>query len=301
MKIDAEKGNELPSGVDVQVPDVQTAAVVFASPHSGRDYPEPFVRQSQLDPLVLRRSEDAFIDEIFMCAPKFGAPFVCAHFPRAYVDVNRRPWELDPYMFKDDLPAYIITQSPRITAGLGTIPKIVANNHHIYDHKLNFEDARRRIKTHYHPYHHALQTLISNTVQKFSGCLLIDCHSMPSSGIRSGDPLSDIVIGDLQGTSCSRDVVDLALSTFRNFGYSAALNKPYAGGYTTQHYGQPGGGIHTLQIEINRALYMDEKRITKNPYYPKLASDIRGLIESLTAIDPALLAPSHRHLPKAAE
>ena len=301
MAIDNKNAQNTASGAEVLAPAEQTTPVVFASPHSGRRYPADFVRQSRLGPLDLRRSEDAFIDEIFSPATEFGAVLLRAHFPRAYIDANRQPWELDPLMFADDLPDFVITKSPRIAAGLGTIPKIVASGQPIYNQKLFFDDASRRMKKHYLPYHQALQALVSTTTEKFGGCLLVDCHSMPSSGNGPANRLGDIVIGDLQGKTCHRDIVDLTITTLRNAGYSVALNKPYAGGYTTRHYGQPESGIHALQIEINRTLYMNEKHITRAHGLKKLKTDMRQLVGILTAIDPARLAPPCQPLSKAAE
>jgi len=289
------------SNVEIIAPIRQTSAVVFASPHSGRNYPAAFIRQSRLDRLNLRRSEDAFIDEAFIAAPDFGAPLLRAHFPRAYVDANRSPWELDPSMFSDPLPDYVTTQSPRIAAGLGTIPKIVANGEPIYAGKLSFKQALQRMQQHYLPYHHALRKLVSDTQEQFGGCLLVDCHSMPSLGNRQGQKLADIIIGDGHGNACAKEIIDHVMSLFRSFGYTVALNKPYAGGYTTRHYGQPKAGLHTFQIEINRALYMDEKKIERGPGLANLIRNVRQLIDALTSIDAnALAATQDPHL-KAAE
>jgi N-formylglutamate amidohydrolase len=301
MVNDDERLSDDNSGVEVIKPSIRSAPVVFASPHSGRCYPKDFIHRSRLDELKLRRSEDAFIDEVFSSAPDFGAVFLQAHFPRAYVDANRRAWELDPLMFKDDLPEHVVRRSPRITAGLGTIPKIVANGEPIYNHLLTYDEARKRIEKHHFPYHQTLNELISDTVDLFEGCLLVDCHSMPSSGLNARDRLSDIVIGDLQGKSCSREIIDFVIERLKDFGYSVALNTPYAGGYTTRHYGIPDQGVHTFQIEINRALYMDEKLITREPGLVDLISNMQSMIKMLTAIDPKLLAPTNLQLAKAAE
>jgi N-formylglutamate amidohydrolase len=288
-------------GVEVLAPKRQTAPVVFSSPHSGRVYTDDFVRQSRLDHRNLRRSEDAFIDEAFISAPEFGAPLLRAHFPRAYIDANRRPWELDPAMFSETLPDYVTTRSPRIAAGLGTVPKIVASGEPIYRDKLDFDDARHRMENHYLPYHQTLEGLILETLETFGGCLLVDCHSMPSAENMKGPKLADVIIGDCHGKSCSRDVIDLAISSFREFGYSVALNKPYAGGYTTRHYGRPANGIHALQIEISRGLYMDEKHIERGPGLSELVRHMRRLIHRLTAIDIQILAAPGTSFQRAAE
>jgi len=297
-----EKTAERQDSVEVLKPVRQTAPVIFSSPHSGRVYPEAFIRQSRQEPHNLRRSEDAFIDEAFVSAPEFGAPLLRAHFPRAYIDANRRPWELDPVMFSDPLPDYVTTRSPRISAGLGTVPKIVANGKSIYTGKLCFNDARQRMEDHYFPYHRILESLISDTVKNFGGCLLVDCHSMPSSVGDRGPRLADIIIGDCHGKSCAREIIQLAASLFRDFGYSVALNKPYAGGFTTRHYGRPANRVHAFQIEVNRALYMDENRIERASGLVELEKNMRQLINTLTGVDIGAPASSHHglHL-KAAE
>ena len=284
----------------VMAPSVQTAPVVFASPHSGRDYPPEFVAASKLNMLKLRRSEDAFMDEIFAAAPDWGAPLLCAQFPRAYVDANREAFELDPDMFADPLPDYVNTTSPRISAGLGTIAKVVTDGEAIYAEPLRFEEARWRIETLHRPYHKALKGLIEATERRFGGCLVIDCHSMPSGvagGVLSdGNPQAgkngngvDVVLGDCFGTACAAVVTDTAQRAFEAMGFTVVRNKPYAGGFTTRHYGRPEQGIHALQIEINRALYMDEERVRRGAGLPGLTRRMGGLMRELAGIDPAIL------------
>ena len=273
-------------------PLVQTAPVVFASPHSGRNYSPEFIASSRLNKLKLRRSEDAFLDEVFQIAPDHGAPLLCANFPRAYVDANREAFELDPAMFCDALPSYANTLSPRIAAGLGTIAKIVTEGEDIYQKLLKVDDALERIETFYRPYHEALQGLLYKTKNKFGGCLLIDCHSMPSraapSSERSGQPV-DIVLGDCFGTSCACEVTEIARKTLQSTGFSVIRNKPYSGGFTTRKYGHPINSVHVLQIEINRGLYMDEKRIRRSEGMNNLTQKIAEFIFALTKIDPKIL------------
>ena len=276
-------------------PAEQTAPVVFASPHSGRDYPPEFIAASRLNVVSLRGSEDAFIDEIFAAAPAFGAPLLCARFPRAYVDANREAFELDPAMFTDPLPDYVNTRSPRIAAGLGTIARVVTDGEDIYHEPLRFEDALGRIEALYRPYHKALQGLLQATQERFGGCLLVDCHSMPSGqlapelGAGDGNKPADIVLGDCFGTSSAPAVTDIAKAALEASGFTVALNKPYAGGFTTRHYGRPREGIHVLQVEINRALYMDEKLIRRGPGLPALKCRLGPLMRALADIDPAIL------------
>lgn len=278
---------------DVIEPQAQTAPLVFASPHSGADYPESFRAASQLDPVALRRSEDAFVDELYERAPHFGAPLLRAHFPRAYADPNREAWELDPDMFDDELPDWVSTTTPRVRAGLGTVAKVVTDGAEIYAGKLTFAEAQKRVETCYKPYHAALQTLLARTRERFGAYLLIDCHSMPSiGGPMDRDPGTDrvdMVLGDANGTACTPYVTNLAHRTLRDMGYRVVLNSPYAGGFTTRHYGRPHEHGHALQIEVNRALYMDEYTISRNQGFAKLAANLTRLIETLCAIDPDAL------------
>lgn len=276
-------------------PAEQTAPVVFASPHSGRDYPPEFIAASRLNVVSLRRSEDAFMDEIFAAAPDFGVPLLCARFPRAYVDANREAFELDPAMFTDPLPDYVNTRSPRIAAGLGTIARVVTDGEDIYHEPLRFEDALGRIEALYRPYHKALQGLLQATQERFGGCLLVDCHSMPSGqlapelGAGDGNKPADMVLGDCFGTSSAPAVTDIAKAALEASGFTVALNKPYAGGFTTRHYGRPREGVHVLQVEINRALYMDEKLVRRGPGLPALKCRLGPLMRALANIDPAIL------------
>src|SRR4051794_5821521 len=259
-----------------------TLPLVLASPHSGAEYPDEFLAASRLDPLTLRRSEDSFVDEIFASASDLGAPLVAARFPRAYLDVNREPWELDPMMFSDALPNYINIRSPRVRMGLGTIARVVASGEEIYSRKLRFAEARTRVETLYHPYHQALRHLVLDTEAAFGGCLLIDCHSMPSAASEAGGQgPADIVLGDCHGTSCAPEIIAATRSFLTRRNLAVALNTPYAGGFTTAHYGNPRCGRHALQIEINRALYMDERRVRRKPQLARLASDMTALVAYL--------------------
>lgn len=270
---------------DVRAPDEQTAPVVFASPHSGRTYPPSFLAASRLDAVAIRRSEDAFVDELFAAAPDQGAPLLRAHFPRAYVDPNREPWELDPAMFSDRLPGFCHTTSPRIAAGLGTIPKVVTSGEEIFTEKLPFSYAQTLIETFYDSYHEALEDLIEDTKARFGVCLLIDCHSMPSIGgpmdTDPGHQRVDMVLGDRFGTACSGVVTRRAQDVLEDMGYRVVRNDPYAGGFTTRHYGKPADGVHGLQIEINRSLYMDETAVERAPGLQTLADRLKPLIAAL--------------------
>ncbi len=278
----------------VQAPARQSLPLVFASPHSGRDYPPDFIARARLDPKSLRRSEDCFVDQLFSFAPEIGAPLLCALFPRAYVDPNREPYELDPGMFEGPLPDYANTRSPRVAAGLGTVAKVVAGGAEIYERKLSFEEVRQRIERTYWPYHQALRQLLSETRERFGGCLLLDCHSMPSGGAApqrrqsGGEPARgrgvSFVLGDCHGSACGRDLVAAAESYLRKAGYRTARNQPYAGGFITRHYGRPGDGVHALQIEINRALYMNEESLEPIEGFKALQADLKGLSQHLAGV-----------------
>jgi N-formylglutamate deformylase len=266
-------------------PAAQTTPLVFASPHSGRCYPAEFLAASRLDPLGLRRSEDSFVDELFAAATGFGAPLVHATFPRAWCDPNREPWELDPAMFADALPSWVNTTSPRVTAGLGTIARVVASGEAIYRGKLTFAEAERRIETCWKPFHDMVVALVEATRARFGQCVLIDCHSMPShipvSG--RGDRLADIILGDAHGTACAPYLTRFVERRLIDLGYRVRRNDPYAGGFITRHYGRPRDHVHALQIEIARDLYMDEARIERSPAFAGVQRDLSLLIGSLAA------------------
>lgn len=265
--------------------------VVFNSAHSGRDYPERFLQMTRLDHLSIRQSEDAYVDELFARAPHLGAPLLRAHFPRAYLDVNREPWELDPTMFVEPLSERFNTNSPRVAAGLGTLARIVAENKPIYRERLTVEDARMRIEGIYQPYHATLQQLLTQAHTSFGVAVLIDCHSMPRLS-RAGDRAApDIVLGDRYGTTCAPVLVDLVEMAFSAAGLRVARNRPYAGGFATRTYGRPQHGVHALQIEISRHLYMNEVTLERSEGHAAMCQLTSRLVASLIGLDPALLAP----------
>jgi N-formylglutamate amidohydrolase len=278
---------------DVLAPAEQTAPVVLASPHSGREYPADFVANSPLDQLALRRSEDSFVDDLFAAAPGLGIPLLRALFPRAYIDPNREPFELDPEMFEDELPDYANTQSSRVSAGLGTIARLVSSGQEIYASKLKFADAANRINANYRPYHRALRDLLDTTRRRYGHYLLIDCHSMPSVGgphdPDAGRQRADMVLGDCFASACSEPVIAIVEQTLKDSGYHVVRNKPFAGGFTTRHYGRPSQGLHAVQIEINRGLYMDETAIKPNGGMAKLTQDMEALLTVLADIEDSVL------------
>lgn len=298
MMLDVAEAAGLGPVLEVLAPPRQRLPLVLASPHSGRVYPDPFLAASRLDPLTLRRSEDGFVDEIFAEAPDHGAPLLRALFPRAFLDPNREAFELDPEMFAETLPPYCNTRSSRVSAGLGTIARVVARGQEIYRHKLSFAEALERVELLYRPYHQALTRLVDQTLHHFGYCILLDCHSMPSGGEdaaggcpRERSRTPDFVLGDCHGHACCGAVTEIAAAWLTSRGYAVKRNAPYAGGYTTRHYGKPKMGVHAMQIEINRALYMDEASVSRKPFIATLASQMAQLVDELGGIDAALLKP----------
>lgn len=279
---------------EIDRPAEQTLPLVFDSPHSGRLYPGAFLARSRLDALAIRRSEDSFVDELFAGVVAAGAPLLKANFPRAFVDVNREPYELDPSMFSDALPAHANTRSLRATGGLGTIARIVGDGSEIYREKLSFTEAEQRIRTLYRPYHAALSGLIAETKRRFGQSILVDCHSMPSLSGQGDEDVSqarpDVVLGDRFGASCGLAIVTTAERFLRERGYRVARNNPYAGGYITEHYGRPARGTHALQIELNRALYMDEWRLERHQGFARVAADMKLLAGLLGDVQTPSLA-----------
>lgn len=277
--------NDSPSPVALSLPDSLSAALVVASPHSGDHYPPEFIRSSRLDAHTLRRSEDYHVHDLVAAAPRLGAPLVRATFPRAYLDPNREPYELDPAMFDSPLPSHANTKSVRVAAGLGTIPRLVSSGADIYASKLTVAEAEHRIETFYRPYHATLEDLIALTQSHFGHCILLDCHSMPSaSTMGKGQQGPDFVLGDCHGTACARAVRDAADTALRALGYAVACNTPYAGGFTTRHYGKPPRGVHALQIEINRRLYVDEATYEPLPRFPAIAAAMDAVMKALIAL-----------------
>ena len=274
----------------------QTIPFVFASPHSGRIYPYSFLAMSRLGPTSLRRSEDAFVEELFCGAVALGAPLIAARFPRAYLDANRAPSEIDSAMFDGRLPVAVDTPSPRVTAGLGVIPRIVRDGAEIYRAKLPPNEAQERLVRLYRPYHAALGGLIARTLEKFGVAVVIDCHSMPSAAA-----IPDIVFGDRYGMAAAPHLTHNAEIAFQKQGFSHARNAPYAGGYTTILHGRRDRDVHALQVEINRALYLDEERIERSSGFDQVYERLTAAVTDLVAIEPALLRRSRPRQSFAAE
>jgi N-formylglutamate amidohydrolase len=275
---------------DVLSPRQQTAPFVFSSPHSGRLYPPEFLAISRLDPKTLRRSEDCLVDKLFEPVAEMGAPLISARFPRAYLDLNREPYEIDPELVEDDVPAHANTQSVRVAGGLGTVARIVADGEDIYSSRLSLDSVLSRIEQLYFPFHAELSRLIAQTSETFGYAVLIDCHSMPSAAMAPGGALRpDIVIGDRFGASSDPRLTLLVRDEFQRHGFKVQLNRPYAGGYITEHHGRPAHGTHAIQLEINRGLYINEMTFEPNSGYVALAGALKDIAQHLFAEVPALL------------
>jgi N-formylglutamate amidohydrolase len=284
----AESAPEREPPFDLRRPSGPGTPVIFASPHSGRLYPADLMSASRLDTATVRRSEDAFVDVLIGEAPAAGVTVLSARYARAYMDVNREPYELDPAMFSDELPAFAQARTARVAAGLGSIARVVGEGQEIYARKLTFAEARRRIETVHQPYHEALARLLEETRRRHGCAVLVDWHSMPSAAAsepgrtRRGP---DMVLGDRYGAACSPLVTSLVERELTAMGYLVDRNRPYAGGWTTEHYGAPGKRTHALQIEINRALYLDEAKLERHEGYERLRRDLTRLTAALAAAD----------------
>jgi N-formylglutamate amidohydrolase len=257
---------------------------VFDVPHAGRFYPNAFLAASRLDAVTLRRSEDAFVDDLVRPVVALGAPMLTARFPRAYLDVNREPFELDPRLFDGRLPAFANTRSMRVAGGLGTVPRLVGDGQEIYAGRLPVQEGLMRVDALYKPYHAALRGLIDETARRFGCVVLVDCHSMPIKGLgRESGKRPDVILGDRFGTSCAGSIVTRFEEAFRGRGYHVVRNRPYAGGFITEHYGEPLIGRHALQIEIARPLYMDERTLEPHSGFTRLAQDLGAIFAGVMA------------------
>ena len=276
---------------NLTMPEIRTTSVVFASPHSGRNYSWNFVRRSILDERTLRSSEDAFVDRLFESAPIHGAPLLAATAPRAWVDVNRSADELDPSLIEGVSRA---AHNPRVSSGLGVVPRVVANGRAIYRGKITRREADTRIEHVWRPWHDAINQLLRDSLVMFGEAILVDCHSMPHEAIESiGHPQGrrpDIVLGDRFGAAASSEIVDRIEAAFERAGLRVARNAPFAGAYVTQQYGRPGRGQHAVQIEIDRALYMNEQAIRPNNNFDNFKALIDGIVAEISDVGRADVA-----------
>ena len=270
---------------DVFLPAAPSSCVVFASPHSGRDYSWSFLRKTVLNEHVIRSSEDAFVDQLFECAPQFGAAFIKAGAPRAFVDLNRARDELDPALIEG---VRRVGHNPRVASGLGVIPRVVANGRAIYRGKLTQHEAQERITRYWEPYHTKLQSLLDAAHNRHGQTVLINCHSIPHEAVDSvvlgGMRRPDVVLGDRFGAAASGDVVDRIEAAFVEAGFVVTRNTPFAGAYITQAYGKPAKGQHAVQIEIDRSLYMNEQLIRPNGNFEAVQAALRDVVKAVALI-----------------
>ncbi|WP_282092163.1 N-formylglutamate amidohydrolase [Epibacterium ulvae] len=266
----------------LEMPRIRRSGVVFASPHSGDRYDDLLFPKTILETPQIRSSEDAFVHQLFDCVPELGAPFLRAIAPRAYLDLNRATDELDPALIAG-LPKR--GQNPRIASGLGVIPRVVAGGRAIYRGKLSMEEARRRIHLYWHPYHAQLRRLMEAASREYGVAILIDCHSMPHEAVSetrlANGKKPDIVLGDRFGASASGHLVDQIEAAFVRAGLTVVRNAPFAGAYITQTYGRPSRNQHAIQIEIDRALYMNEAKVEPHEGFAPLQAVLRTVASDL--------------------
>ena len=266
-------------------PSVRTTSVIFASPHSGRDYTSGFLDRSLLNAVEIRTSEDAFVDLLYQAVPLYGAPFLQARMPRAFVDLNRGPDEFDPALIDGVTQR---AQNARIASGLGVIPRVVANGRQIYRGKLTLAEAHDRIATFWRPYHDKLQTLLDESNRAYGESILIDCHSMPHEALQGvsvqNTARPDVVLGDRFGGTAGPHIMDQIESAFARAGLRVARNAPFAGAYIVQRYGRPARNQHAIQVEIDRALYMDEVAVQLRPDFAEFQDLLNGAIAEIAAI-----------------
>ncbi|WP_145104901.1 N-formylglutamate amidohydrolase [Cereibacter sediminicola] len=266
-------------------PERRDTSVIFSSPHSGRDYPASLVGRTILDERTLRSSEDAFVDELLAPAPLLGAPLLLARVPRAYVDMNRAADEMDPALIEGISRA---PHNPRVSSGLGVIPRVVANGRSIYRGKMPLSEAEARIARYWTPYHRALRDLIEESRTLFDEAVLVDCHSMPHEAIethaRPGQPTPEVVLGDRFGAAASREVVDRIEEAFVSAGLRVVRNAPFAGAYIAQAYGRPSRNQHVVQVEVDRSLYMDEMRIERSARFAAFAELMATVVSEIAGV-----------------
>lgn len=284
---------ELGPPIEVLQPETGSAPLVISSPHSGEIYPPSLLSEVRLQPSQLRCLEDGRVDRLFRCATELGAPLLRARFARAYVDPNREAYELDTELFEGALPTYVNAGSVKARAGLGTIPSRIGGQA-IYRVRLDFGEVERRVRLAYWPYHQALQSLLQRARHEFGVVLLLDCHSMPSfatNGASRHEASVDIALGDRFGRSCAPALIERVETLLRGKGLRVARNRPYAGGHITARYGRPETGIHALQIELRRGLFMEETSRQPYPATHDLEHVLRELLIDLAGFIVERLAP----------
>jgi N-formylglutamate deformylase len=279
------------TGYQLHLPVGASTNVVFSSPHSGRDYPAAFVAASRLDRHGLRASEDVLVDRLFDAAPALGAPLICARWPRAWLDLNRAPTELDPALI---VGAKTQGVNQRVAAGLGVVPRVVAEGAEIYAGKISLAEARERIAIAHKPYHARLEGLLAEARERHGSAVLFDCHSMPSEALRAAPRvrgrMPEIVLGDRFGSSASRATLAHTQRAFEEEGFVVARNAPFAGGYITQRYGRPQRGFQAVQIEVDRGLYLDPRSLEPIAAFGEMRDRLSRVVAALVRVTPELAA-----------
>lgn len=252
--------------------------LIFDSPHSGRDYPADFDHACTLS--TLQRAEDQFVDELFADAPDYNAPFLAATFPRTYIDVNRCEHDIDPELLSENWPHGPVRPTVRSDAGIGLVSRLVRPGEPIYDRSLRPAEIAHRLAHYYHPYHNALGLLLDEAQYNFGFVYHLNCHSMPSASAtpQGQDRPVDICLGDRDGTACGLHFREAVRRFVEDMGYSVSINDPYKGVEILKRYANPARGRHSLQIEINKALYMNEETGEKTSNFPALQNNLTKLI-----------------------
>ena len=261
---------------------------IFNSPHSGCIYTKGFLDSTNVEIYDLRTSEDSFVGELFYSTKFFNCLLMEAKFPRTFIDLNRSHLELDPRLISGD---FRFDKTARNMAGMGVIPRISGNGKEIYSKPIFAKDAIKRLESFYFPYHSHLYNLLLESKKRLGYAVLFDCHSMPSklnlefsNSKYNNDP--DIILGDLNGTSCSSFLINEVKAIFEKHNFFVTKNHPFSGGYITKHYGNPSDAIHVIQIEINKKLYMNENSIKKNENFENLRTKLTSVIEELSNLYP---------------
>jgi N-formylglutamate amidohydrolase len=282
---------------EILAPAQWTTPIVFNSPHSGKVVPQSLLHLSKLSESALRQSEDCYVDELFDGCLVTGAPMLRALLSRAYIDLNREPYEFDARMFEEHLSGHFNTSSPRVACGLGTVPRVVADGLEIYRGRIPLAEAMSRVEHVYRPYHQALATLLNEAHKATGHVLLVDCHSMPNSSVQDLPYLRgrsvDVVLGDRFGASCSPEIIEVAHQYLSNAGLNVLRNRPYAGGFITENHGLPRLGRHAMQIELNRAIYMNEATQQKSRNFAALHKILQDLCASLAEIMAEAMPQQH--------
>ncbi len=286
----------VPDAVVVTPPSIHAVPVVFDSPHSGVEYPDDF--NHAIAPHLLRQAEDTHVELLYASAPAHGATLVAARFPRSYIDPNRSLLDIDNALLDAAWPGPV-NPSRKTEKGVGLVWRLLDSGGAIYDRKLSVPEVVARIRDYYSPYHNAVRKALNDAVAHYGGVWHINCHSMPAVGGKIADDgpgalRPDFVLGDRDGTTCAPEFTELVAATLRGFGYEVKINDPYKGVELVRAYSDPANHRHSLQVEVNRKLYMDETTRELTPNAAALRAHLDELIGAVCAFAVAN-APAHTH------